>query len=109
MKGAFELGFIMMFSLPFVVFGIGFMEILMNYNQARYLQNYVITQIEHQNRLDDTVYDLIEDEQQYCRGCDVKIININARYRVTVTFPIRLPIIDYETTGLTSTMTQIIK
>lgn len=109
MKGAFELSFLMMFSLPFVVFGIGFMEILMNYNQARYLQNYAITQIEHQNRLDDTVYDLIEEEKQYCDGCDVKIININSRYRVTVTFPIRLPIIEYEAKGVTSTMSQIIK
>ena len=55
MKGAFEFGFIMLFSLPMIVFGIGFVEIMMNYNQARYLQNYTIMQIEHQNRLDDSV------------------------------------------------------
>lgn len=109
MKGAFEFGFIMLFSLPMIVFGIGFVEIMMNYNQARYLQNYTIMQIEHQNRLDDSVYALIEEGKRYCDQCDVRIININERYRVTVTFPIRLPIINYEAKGMTSTLTQIIK
>ena len=109
MKGAFEFGFIMLFSLPMIVFGIGFVEVMMNYNQARYLQNYTIMQIEHQNRLDDSVYALIEEGKRYCDQCDVRIININERYRVTVTFPIRLPIINYEAKGMTSTLTQIIK
>ena len=55
MKGAFEFGFIMIFALPMIVFGLNFMQILMTYNQARQYQNYVVTQIEHQNRLDDSV------------------------------------------------------
>ncbi len=109
MKGAFEFCFIMLFSLPLIVFGVGFVEIMMNYNQARYLQNYTIMQIEHQNRLDDTVYELIDEGKQYCDQCEVRIIKTNDRYRVTVDFPIRLPIIGYEAKGVTSTLTQIIK
>lgn len=109
MKGAFEFGFIMLFSLPLIVFGINFVEIVMNYNQARYLQNYAVTQIENQNRLDDTVYDLIDEQSQYCDQCEVDIIKSNDRYRVSVTFPIRMTLIHYEAKGYTSTLTQIIQ
>ena len=109
MKGAFEFGIILIFSLPFVVFGINFMEIAMTYNQARQYQNYVITQIEHQNSLDDTVYELIDEGKKYCTSCKLDISPINDRYDVKVTFPIDISIIDYHTNGVTHMLTQIIK
>lgn len=109
MKGAFEFGFIFLFSLPIVVFGINFVEIVMNYNQARYLQNYAVTQIEHQNRYDSSVNALIEDELNRCDRCEINIENMHKRYRVTVTFPIEIPLIQYQASGKTSMMTQIIK
>lgn len=108
MKGAFEFGFIMLFSLPLIVIGINFIDIVMDYNQARFLQNYAINQIEHQNRLDDSVWSLIEEGKQYCDECNVAIENKNQRYKVTVTFPIRIPLIQYEAIGSMSMMSQII-
>ena len=108
MKSAFEFAFLMLFSLPFVVFGINFVEIVMNYNHARYLQNYAITQIEHQNRLDHSVWELIDEGKKYCDSCQVDIEEINQRYKVTVTFPIQIPLIQYEAIGKTSMMSQII-
>ena len=109
MKGAFEFGFIMIFSLPILVFGLNFVEIMMTYNQARQLQNYAVTQIEHQNRLDEHVYELIDEGSQYCPSCTVTITPYAQRYDVKVTFPIRLPLISYTTHGAMHMMTQIIK
>lgn len=109
MKGAFEFGFIMMFSLPIVVFGLNFVEIIMTYNQARAFQNYAVTQIEHQNRLDESVYELIEDGKKYCSTCSISITPNAQRYDVKVTFPIQLPLIDYHANGTMHMLTQNIK
>lgn len=109
MKGAFEISFIMMFSLPIIVFGMNFMQIVMTYNQARHFQNYIVTQIEHQNQLNHTVYELIDEGQKYCTSCSFNIHKNNDRYEVTVTFPIHIHLIDYHTNGVTRMMTQIIK
>ena len=99
----------MLFSLPLVVFGINFMEIAMTYNQARQYQNYVVTQIEHQNNLDSIVYELIDDGKKYCESCKLDIQQVNDRYDVKVTFPIHIPLIDYHTNGVTHMLTQVIK
>ena len=109
MKGAFEFGILMIFSLPVVVFGLDFMEIALTYNQARQYQNYVVTQIEHQNNLDDTVYELIDEGKRYCNTCKLEISNISNRYDVKVIFPIDLSIIDYHANGVTHMLTQVIK
>ncbi|MGN1343538.1 MAG: hypothetical protein ACI4U3_03105 [Traorella sp.] len=109
MKGAFEFGIILMFSLPMVVFGLNFMEIAMTYNQARQYQNYVVMQIEHQNNLNEQVYELIEEGKKYCSTCHLDINEMNNRYDVKVTFPIDINLIDYHTQGITHMMTQIIK
>lgn len=109
MKGAFEFGFILLFSMPLVIFGINFVEIVMNYNQARFLQNYAITTIEHQNRYDSSIQALIEEELPRCKDCEIEIENIHQRYKVTVTFPIKIPLIQYHAHGKTSMMSQIIK
>lgn len=109
MKGAFEFGFIMLFTMPILVFGISFVELTMHYNQARFLQNYAITQIEHQNRYDHDVAELIDLGLERCKECKIDVENQSQRYKVTVTFPIRLPLINYEAIGTTSMMSQIIK
>ena len=109
MKGAFEFGIIMLFSLPIVVFGLDFMEILMTYNQARQYQNYVVTQIEHQNNLDSIVYELIDDGKKYCGSCKLDINKMNDRYDVRVTFPIDIKLINYHANGVTHSLTQNIK
>ena len=109
MKGAFEFGFIMIFALPMIVFGLNFMQILMTYNQARQYQNYVVTQIEHQIRLDDSVYELIDNRKKYCSSCTLNITPTDQRYDVKVTFPIHLSLINYHTNGSLHMMTQVIK
>lgn len=109
MKGAFEFGFIMIFAMPILVFGINFLDIMMTYNQARQLQNYAITQIEHQNRLDDSVYELIDEGKKYCPECKVTITKMNQRYDVKVKFPISISFINYQSTGVTHSLTQTIK
>lgn len=109
MKGAFEFSFVMMFSLPFIVFGLNFMQIVMTYNQARHFQNYIVTQIEHQNQLNDHVYELIDYGKKYCTTCNFDIKQISNRYEVSVTFPIDISIINYHSNGITKMMTQVIK
>lgn len=109
MKGAFEFGFILLFMMPIMIFGISFVELTMHYNQARFLQNYAITQIEHQNRYDADVAELIDLGMDQCKECTIDVTNQSSRYKVTVTFPIRLPLINYEAIGSTSMMSQIIK
>lgn len=109
MKGAFEFGFIMMFSLPIVVFGINFMQIAMTYNQARQFQNYTVMQIEHQNRLDESVYELIDEGKKFCPACNIEITPVNQRYDVCVTFPIDITLVNYHAQGVTHLLTQNIK
>ncbi len=109
MKGAFEFGFLMMFSLPVLVFGLNFMQIVMTYNQARHLQDYAVTQIEHQNRMDENVMELIENGKQYCTSCQVTITPVSERYDVKVTFPIDITLVNYHTQGFTHSLTQIIR
>ena len=108
MKGAFELSIIMIFSLPFVVFGMNFMQIVMSYNQARYFQDFIVTQIEHQNKLNDNVRELIDEGQKFCSSCTYEIDQISDRYAVTVKFPIDIPLIDYHSKGVTKMMTQVV-
>lgn len=109
MKGAFEFGFVMMFSLPILVFGLNFIEIVMTYNQARHYQQYAVTQIEYQNRLDDHVRELIDQGQAYCPTCTIQITPMDQRYDVQVTFPIHLSLIHYHRYGVTHMLTQNIK
>lgn len=109
MKGAFELSFVMLFAFPMIVLGVNFVEVLMAYNQARYLQDYAISTIEHQNRLDDHVQSLIDDHAERYPKLDLKIQNDRSRYLVTVTFPVKIALIGYEQLGSVSTLTQIIR
>ncbi|MEG0959174.1 MAG: hypothetical protein RSE60_07375 [Erysipelotrichaceae bacterium] len=109
MKGAFELGFIMMFSMPVIVLGMNFVQIMMSYNQARYLQDYTISTIEHQNRLDDFVYELIQERASSHPELKLSVTQKDARFIVSVKFPVEIPLIGYASTGLVTTNTQIIR
>lgn len=109
MKGAFELAFIMMFSMPMLVLGINFVQIMMAYNQARFLQDYSISVIEHQNRLDDYVYQLIDEKALKYPDLTMDIRKHESRYQVKVTFPVEIPMIGYKNKGSVVTDTQIIR
>lgn len=109
MKGAFELSLILIFTFPAIILGINFVEILMSYNQARYLQDYAISTIEHQNRLDQHVQELIDDQTEKYPSLKLSIHNEEERYLVKVTFPIKIALIGYEETGCIQTLTQIIR
>lgn len=109
MKGAFELSLILIFAFPAILLGINFVEILMSYNQARYLQDYAISTIEHQNRLDHHVQELIDDQAQKYPSLKLTIHNEEERYLVQVTFPVKIALIGYEESGKVQTLTQIIR
>lgn len=109
MKGAFELSLVLIFAFPAIILGINFVEILMSYNQARYLQDYAISTIEHQNRLDQHVQDLIDDQANNYPSLKLTIHNEEERYSVQVTFPVKIALIGYTETGRIKTLTQIIR
>ncbi|MEG0823425.1 MAG: hypothetical protein RR929_02670 [Erysipelotrichaceae bacterium] len=106
MKGAFEYAFIMLFGLPIVVLGLNFVKVMMGYNQARYYQDFIVNTIEHQNRYDKDIEELIVEQKQLCSTCSVKVRSNKDRYLVEVRFPIKLSIVNYESKGVISTYTQ---
>lgn len=109
MKGAFEFAFIMIFSMPMIILGMNFVQIMMAYNQARYLQDYSITTIEHQNRLDEYVYELIEEKAMHYPDLKLDIKKQDTRFLVSVKFPLNIALIGYESHGNVTTTTQIIR
>ena len=109
MKSAFESSFILLFTMPILFFCINFIEIMMHYNQARHFQNYIITQIEHQNRYDEDVIELIEPQLAYCYECNYYVHEEADRYRVSVQFLIDIHLLNYSTYGQSVSLTQPIK
>ncbi len=107
MKGAFECGLIMMVGIFFLVLGINFTRIPLAYHQARSYQEIIVTQIEHYHRYDDFVISIIEQSQKVCSACHylVETTDFN-RYQVTVLFPIKIPILNFEVNGKVLTLTQ---
>ena len=108
MKGSFEFAFLMVFSMPFLVLGINFIDILMQYNHARYLKEYAVSAIEHQNRYDSSVEELITAVEEQYPNLALEIREVGERYQVKVSFPLRLPLIDYETMGEVASYTMLV-
>lgn len=109
MKGAFELGLVMLFGIPIFVTGLNFVQVMMNYNQARYYQDYAVTTIERQNRFDDDIQELIEEKQGMCKECELHVIREDERYKVEVTFPLNVTLLSYTGTGEVKTYTKQIR
>ena len=69
MKAAFEFGFVFLFGMLFIVLGMSFGSIILTQNQARVYGETVLALIEHQNRYDASVADLIAQNPIQCRVC----------------------------------------
>lgn len=109
MKGAFELGLVMLFGIPIFVTGLNFVQVMMNYNQARYYQDYAVTTIERQNRFDDDIKELIEDKKNLCKECKLNVKRDGERYLVEVHFPLNVSLLAYTGTGEVKTYTKQIR
>lgn len=108
MKGSFEFAFLMMFSMPFIVLGINFMDVMMQYHHARYLKEYAVSAIEHQNRYDESVDELIKDVEEMYPELELVIQKAEERYLVKVEFPLRISLLNYETKGEVISYTMLV-
>lgn len=100
MKGAFETALVMMFGMMFMVMGMDYLKVVVMNNQARLLAEHSLAIIEHQNRYDDSIQLLIDQNKGYCPLCTISIeahIIYPERYRVIVQYPIELKHINFHT------------
>lgn len=108
MKGAFEYAFLMICAMPFIVIGMNFVEVMMQYNNARYLKEYAISAILHQNRYDESVDALIAPQAALYPDLDLEIAKTDERFLVTVRFPVQIPILDYAMNGEVTSYTMLV-
>ena len=102
MKGAFELGLVFLFGMMFVLLGMGFTQIILTHNQARMQGEQALSIIEHQNRYDATVQDLIDARPIQCAECTMRITydeTSTQRYRISVVYPVRIPLLSFYRTS----------
>ncbi len=111
MKAGFETGIIFFFGMLFLVMSLSMTNVVLMYNQARLTQENALAIIEHQNRYDEEVQDLITQSARLCNGCTLEITNSDLyeyRYKVSVKFPIRLPLFGFTGIGSTEAMTRVV-
>lgn len=100
MKGAFEIALVMIFGMMFMVMGMDYVTVILSNNQARALAENTLAMIEHQNRYDATVADMIESNPLVCKECVLSIYAHELypeRLWIEVKYPISLAHINYET------------
>lgn len=111
MKAGFETGIIFFFGMMFLIMSLNMTNVVLMYNQARLTQENALSLIEHQNRYDEEVQELITQSARLCNGCTVSITRSDLyeyRYKVSVTFPIRLPLFGFSGIGSTEAMTRVV-
>ncbi len=108
MKGAFELGMVFLFGMMFVILGMSFSQIVMMQNQARSYGETILALIEHQNRYDTSVIELIESSPIQCHLCTSLIVkdDLTQRYSITIQYPLNIPLLNYQNTASLSLMTR---
>ena len=95
MKGSFEFSFIMIFVMMFLVLGMGLIKIMVQYQEARMLQERIIAHIEVMESFDsDQLKSLTHISS--CHQCIVSYqADEHHRIEVTIQFPLQLPIINW--------------
>jgi len=108
MKGAFELGLVFLFGMMFVILSMSFSQVILTQNQARAYGETILIMIEHQNRYDDSVKDLILANPIQCSVCTSTVTQepLTQRYRIKVTYPLSIPLFDYQKTGVIELITR---
>jgi hypothetical protein len=107
MKGGIEFALVMLFGMLFSSIAIGMISVLTQLHDARLLQETIVSAIEH--HASDQVSPLFEN-QMICPACSYQLeLQLDHRILVTVLFPIRIPVVEYQTQGRISAMTTPIK
>lgn len=96
MKGSFEFAFIMTFVMMFLVLGLGLIRIMVQFQDAKMVQERVIAHLEVLDDYEPQTLSQLTTEYA-CLRCELSY-NFDAfnRIVVTVVFPIQLPVIDWE-------------
>lgn len=107
MKGAFETCLIMFFGMFYVALGTSLIAVTLSYNDARMLQDALVSAIENQNGYSPIVDELVQNRKVRCHNC-VYAVNGFAEtgYEVSISFPIVIPLIQFQLNGSVKTLTQ---
>ena len=105
MKGAFELSLVLTFGMMLLMGSISIVGVMMNVHHGRFYQEVIVATIEHHNHYDPKV--IADIEQQYrCSFCQATIKRLTTgQYLVSVTFPIQIPLISYQSVGVVKGLT----
>jgi hypothetical protein len=95
MKGSFEFAFILTFVMMFLVLGIGLIKIMIQYQDAKMLQERIVAHIEVMDQFDEQSLAQLTSVSK-CTQCDVSYeADEYNRIEVIITFPLNLPIIEW--------------
>ena len=97
MKGSFEFAFILTFVMMFLVLGIGLIRIMIQYQDAKMLQERIVAHIEVMDEFNEQNQSLAQlTSTSNCLQCKVSYeTDEYNRVEVIITFPLNLPIIDW--------------
>ncbi len=97
MKGSFEFAFILTFVMMFLVLGIGLIRIMIQYQDAKMLQERIVAHIEVMDEFNEQNQSLAQlTSISNCSQCKVSYeADEYNRIEVIITFPLNLPIIDW--------------
>lgn len=106
MKGAFEIGILLFFSMLMMVIIVGIIFIPVSYQQARHLQEIIVETIEHEDTYDQRIQQIIATKVKSPLPQTYNITPIeNNRYQVSVFFPIKIPVLGIWIEGKVETIT----
>lgn len=97
MKGAFELSLVLTFGMMMLLGSISIVGVMMSIHHGRFFQEMIVATIEgHHAFNQDTI---MEFKQYQCKECLYHVEKIpTGQYLVSVSFPIRVPLVFYQST-----------
>ena len=98
MKGAFETALVIIFGMMFMVMGIDYMRVILVNNKARLYAENILAIIEHQNRYDIDVEELIRVSDIQCSVCQYQVFEHTEsldRLWIVVSYPIEMSHLNY--------------
>lgn len=102
MKGGIELSLIMSFTMMLLMANVSIVGVMITYNNARVAQEQIVAIIEYHNAYNQSVVNDISRVTK-CNRCHYTIDASDlGRYRVSVTFPIRVMFASFESHGQVS-------
>lgn len=90
MKGGIELSLVLSFTMMLLMVSISIVGGMISYNNARFVQEKIVSIVEYHNKYDRDVEIDISNKIR-CQKCTFSIVEANMnRYQVTVAFPITI-------------------